>query len=122
MYEKSGEVIAKTLGELKGAVMKVGQMASVAADMLPKEVNRISNNYNHRFEAPTLFYAIAISLAVAGLVDPLHVGCAWAFTLLRIAHSGVQATIDVVMVRFGLFLLSWVALGVMIVRGALAVF
>jgi len=38
MYEKSGEVIAKTLGELKGAVMKVGQMASVAADMLPKEV------------------------------------------------------------------------------------
>lgn len=38
MYEKSGEVIAKTLGELKGAVMKVGQMASVAADMLPNEV------------------------------------------------------------------------------------
>ncbi len=34
----SGGRIAKTLGELKGAVMKVGQMASIAADVLPKEL------------------------------------------------------------------------------------
>jgi len=33
----SGERIAKTLGELKGAVMKVGQMASIVNDVLPKE-------------------------------------------------------------------------------------
>jgi predicted unusual protein kinase regulating ubiquinone biosynthesis (AarF/ABC1/UbiB family) len=38
-YQRSGELIAKTLGDLKGAVMKVGQMASVAADILPKEVS-----------------------------------------------------------------------------------
>lgn len=37
-HEEAGELIAKTLGELKGAVMKVGQMASIAGDLLPKEL------------------------------------------------------------------------------------
>ncbi len=36
--ELNGELIAKTLGELKGAVMKVGQMASIASDILPREL------------------------------------------------------------------------------------
>jgi hypothetical protein len=34
----------------------------------------------------------------------------------------VQATVDIVMIRFGLFLLSWTALAIMIVRGAMAAF
>jgi predicted unusual protein kinase regulating ubiquinone biosynthesis (AarF/ABC1/UbiB family) len=37
-HKESGEVITQTLGELKGAVMKVGQMASAASDLLPPEV------------------------------------------------------------------------------------
>ncbi len=37
-HRESGSLIAKTLGELKGAVMKVGQMASIAEDVLPKEL------------------------------------------------------------------------------------
>lgn len=37
-YAQSGERIAQTLGELKGAAMKIGQMASVAQDVLPKEL------------------------------------------------------------------------------------
>jgi predicted unusual protein kinase regulating ubiquinone biosynthesis (AarF/ABC1/UbiB family) len=37
-HQRSGELIARTLGELKGAVMKVGQMASVARDVLPREL------------------------------------------------------------------------------------
>ncbi|PRP90316.1 putative protein kinase UbiB [Enhygromyxa salina] len=36
---ESGNLIAQTLGELKGAVMKVGQMASIAHDVLPKELS-----------------------------------------------------------------------------------
>ena len=89
---------------------------------LPAEVTRVSNNYNHLFEQPTLFYAVAISIAVLGDVDSLHVQCAWAYAILRIAHSLVQATVDIVAVRFSVFLLSWIALGVMIVRELLAVF
>jgi predicted unusual protein kinase regulating ubiquinone biosynthesis (AarF/ABC1/UbiB family) len=37
-HRRAGELIAETLGQLKGAVMKVGQMASVASDLLPKEI------------------------------------------------------------------------------------
>jgi predicted unusual protein kinase regulating ubiquinone biosynthesis (AarF/ABC1/UbiB family) len=37
-HELNGGRIARTLGELKGAVMKVGQMASIASDLLPKEL------------------------------------------------------------------------------------
>ncbi len=56
MYEKSGEVIAKTLGELKGAVMKVGQMASVAADVLPREVQDALTSLQR--EAPPMPYDV----------------------------------------------------------------
>jgi hypothetical protein len=83
---------------------------------LPVKVLQISDNYNHLFEQPTLFYAVAISIAVLGHVDSLHVTCAWAFTGLRIAHSLVQATVNIVMVRFTLFMLAWVALAIMVVR------
>ena len=38
-HQINGERIAETLGELKGAVMKVGQMASIATDILPKEMS-----------------------------------------------------------------------------------
>ena len=38
-YKRSGEHIAETLGDLKGAAMKIGQMASIAGDVLPKELS-----------------------------------------------------------------------------------
>lgn len=38
-HGEAGQLIAQTLGELKGAVMKVGQMASIAGDLLPKELS-----------------------------------------------------------------------------------
>jgi hypothetical protein len=86
---------------------------------IPSEVRRVADNYNHLFEAPTLFYAIALSVVLLGLADPVHAACAWAYTGLRVGHSIVQATINRVVVRFALFALSWVALGTMIVRAAL---
>ena len=36
-YEKMANDIVGTLGELKGAVMKIGQIASQTQDLLPKE-------------------------------------------------------------------------------------
>lgn len=38
LYADVGRQIAETLGEMKGAVMKVGQIASQMKDMLPREV------------------------------------------------------------------------------------
>jgi hypothetical protein len=91
-------------------------------DLLPRESVRISNNYNHLFEQPTLFYAVAISIAVLGHVDAVYVGCAWAYTGLRIAHSLWQALVDIVPVRFTLYALSWIVLTVMVVRELVMLF
>jgi predicted unusual protein kinase regulating ubiquinone biosynthesis (AarF/ABC1/UbiB family) len=38
LYRQVGEQIANTLGEMKGAVMKVGQIASQFKDIFPKEI------------------------------------------------------------------------------------
>ena len=110
-----------TMSKLKIHPQK-GQDTNKLRDLLPSKVTRISNNYNHLFEQPTLFYAVAISIAVLGHVDPLHVGCAWAYATLRISHSIIQATIDFVVVRFTIFILSWIVLSVMVIREALIVF
>ena len=91
-------------------------------ERIPSEVRRVADNYNHLFEAPTIFYAVTLAIVLLGLADPLHVICAWAFVILRVLHSLVQATVNRVMVRFLLFALSWVAMGTMIVRAALASF
>jgi hypothetical protein len=94
----------------------------VGMSYLPSEVRRIADNYNHLFEQPTLFYAIALVIAVAGHVDAMAVNAAWAFVIIRVVHSLVQATVNVVLLRFGIFLLSWVALLILIVREALVIF
>jgi hypothetical protein len=93
-----------------------------ALDTLPASARWPADNYNHLFEQPTLFYAVALSIAVLGHVDSVHVACAWVFTGARIAHSLVQATVNIIMLRFSIFAISWVALAVMVVREALNVF
>ena len=84
------------------------QAASGRTCKLPSEVARIADNYNHLFEQPTLFYAIAISIAVLGHGDQTAVTCAWSFVILRVVHSLIQSTVNLVMLRFGVFALSWV--------------
>lgn len=91
-------------------------------ELLPGSVSRISNNYNHLFEQPTLFYAVAISIAVLGHVDQLHASCAWLYAGLRIVHSIIQGTVDWVMARFTVFILSWIVLSVMVIREGLRIF
>lgn len=110
-----------TMSKLKIHPQK-GQDTNRLRDLLPKEISRVSNNYNHLFEQPTLFYAVAISIAVLGHVDSLHIGCAWTYVALRIVHSIVQATIDLVLARFTLFILSWLVLSVMVIRETLVIF
>jgi predicted unusual protein kinase regulating ubiquinone biosynthesis (AarF/ABC1/UbiB family) len=53
-YAESGERIAETLGELKGAAMKLGQMASIQADFLPKEISGALRRLQR--EAPPMPY------------------------------------------------------------------
>ncbi len=89
---------------------------------LPPEVMWVSDNYNHLMEQPTIFYAAALAAQIAGQADGLNVGLAWAYVILRVVHSLIQCTVNVVMARFAVFSLSTVVLAVMAIRVALAVF
>lgn len=91
-------------------------------ESLPPEVMFVSDNYNHLMEQPTIFYAAALAAQMAGQADGLNVGLAWAYVILRIVHSLIQCTVNVVTARFAVFSLSTIALAVMAVRVALAVF
>ncbi len=91
-------------------------------DVLPANVQWIAHNYNHLHEAPTVFYAVALALALIGQGDGLNAQLAWAYAGLRIVHSIVQATWNRVMVRFLLFALSSFALMALTVHLILAVF
>jgi len=83
---------------------------------LPSSARRVADNYNHLFESPTVFYAVALAIVVAGIADPVYAVCAWAFLGCRVVHSFVQATINRVQLRAVLYGLSWIPLAVMIVR------
>lgn len=89
---------------------------------LPPEVQWKAHNYNHVHEAPTVFYAIAITLAIIGQGDGFNLWLGWAYVGLRIAHSLVQSLHNNVPVRFALFLLSSVVLIALILHAAISVF
>jgi hypothetical protein len=89
---------------------------------LPAEVRWKADNYNNLMEQPTLFYAVALTLAVLGADDGLNTGLAWLYVALRVAHSLVQATINIVMYRFAIFMAATLVLLAMSVRAALIVF
>ena len=91
-------------------------------DLLPAKVMNVSDNYNHLHEQPTLFYALAFYLTLAGAADNFNVMLLWAYVVLRVVHSLIQATINKVMIRFLVFLISSLALIVIIVREALRLF
>ncbi|MDX9722666.1 MAG: AarF/ABC1/UbiB kinase family protein [Myxococcota bacterium] len=55
-HREMGQRIAKTLGELKGAAMKVGQMASLNADLLPRELAQALRVLQR--EAPPLPFSV----------------------------------------------------------------
>ncbi|WP_373487756.1 MAPEG family protein [Blastomonas sp.] len=90
--------------------------------VLPAEIQWKSHNYNHLLAEPTLFYVVCIVLAFIGHGDGMNVIVAWAYVGLRIAHSLVQALVNRVAVRFGLFVLSSLCLIVLIFHAAIPVF
>ena len=89
---------------------------------LPDKIQWIAHNYNHLHEAPTVFYAVALALALIGQGDGLNAQLAWAYVVLRILHSLVQATVNRVMIRFLLFALSSLTLIGLTLHLLLAVF
>ncbi len=90
--------------------------------VLPPQVQWKAHNYNHLHEAPTVFYAVAIVLAILGEGDGLNAQIAWAYVALRVVHSLIQVTVNKVMLRFLVFALSSFALMALVARAVMVMF
>ncbi|MFN5758538.1 MAG: MAPEG family protein [Sphingomonadaceae bacterium] len=100
----------------------VRQGGKTLDQLLPAQTQWKAHNYNHLHEAPTVFYAVALALALMGQGNGLNATLAWAYVGLRIVHSLVQATINKVMIRFLLFSLSSLVLIALVVHTVMAAF
>ena len=90
-----------------GIVMKGrrGGRGGMLDGVIEDEVQWKAHNYNHLMEQPTLFYAICFALVfLGGGEDSLNLCLAWAYVGLRIVHSLIQATVNIVVWRFLAFL------------------
>ena len=81
---------------------------------LPTTARNITDNYNHLFEQPTLFYALVTYIYLMQHVDIIHLYLAWLYAALRIAHSVIQITSNNVSYRAVIFLGSGACLMFMI--------
>jgi hypothetical protein len=89
------------------------------AQLSPPAVSNPSDNFKNLFEMPVLFYALAAYLFATSQVDAVYVAAGWTFAGFRALHSAVHCTINVVMLRFYLYLFSSLALWFMAARAAL---
>ena len=99
-----------------------GWTGAMLEDILPREVQWKAHNYNHLHEAPTVFYAVAVVLAIVGQGDGFNATLGWTYVGLRVLHSLIQATVNRVMVRFLVFALSSLVLIALTFHAAIAVF
>ncbi|SEQ66545.1 hypothetical protein SAMN04488038_10957 [Solimonas aquatica] len=90
--------------------------------LLPATVRWKADNYNHLMEQPTLFYAVALTLAIIGDGTPVSLYLAWTYVLLRVVHSLVQVLVNKIEVRFAIFSVSSLVLLALTVRAAVWVF
>ena len=91
-------------------------------DVLPAPVRGVADNYNHLMEQPTIFYALVFYIVLAGHTDATHIDLAWAYVGLRVVHTLVQATVNIVAYRFLVFSLSTIVLMVMTAREIVTLF
>lgn len=88
--------------------------------IIPGDVSAAANNFKNLFEMPVVFYVTCFYLTLYGQVDSLHVSCAWVFVAGRIVHSLIHCSYNRVMHRFLVYLISSLAVWVMVLRAFLA--
>ena len=105
------KAVGLTGGALREALIAKGE----------EKVSWVADNYNHLHEAPTVFYAVCLVLAMVGQGDNLNATIAWAYVGLRVAHSLVQILSNRVIIRFAWFVLSTIALLMLVVHAVMSV-
>jgi hypothetical protein len=99
-----------------------GMTSGYLDQVLPPQVQWKAHNYNHLLTEPTLFYAICITLALLGAGMGFNATLAWIYVGLRVLHSLIQVTVNIVMMRFLVFALSSIVLIWLAINAALIAF
>lgn len=89
--------------------------------MNPKAI-WVADNYNHLHEQPVIFYALCLYSHLVGVTDMFNVGLAWAYVVIRVVHSFIQITTNFVPLRFVVFNIGSLVLGIIAVRNVLGLF
>ncbi len=84
----------------------------------PPDVANPSDNLKNLFEVPLLFYALAGYLFITNQVDTIYLVTAWVFVVFRIVHSAVHCTVNIILLRFSLYLIATLSLWFAIARAA----
>ena len=117
MYATRIPAVAKMRMRLDASIPKPQQM-----NELPARVRWKADNYNHLMEQPTIFYAVALSLALLGAGGGANAVLAWVYVGLRIAHSVFQALVNKIEIRFAIFTLASGVLIALVIRALIAAF
>ena len=80
----------------------------------PLEVARITRNLANQFELPVIFYTVVVLLVALHAVGTIDLVAAWVFFVGRIVHSLVQTLTNDVVLRGRVFLISFVAVAVLV--------
>lgn len=112
---------ATRIPAMRRAKIKPNTATKEQMESLPAAARNVADNYNHLMEQPTMFYAVCFALQALGQGDhPVNIGIAWTYVALRVAHSLVQGTVNIITLRFFIFALASIALGALIFHAALA--
>ena len=103
------------IGSVRGG--KPGGLDGVLSDQAQWKMH----NYIHLTEQPVLFYAVCVVLALTESGSGLNAQLAWGYFSLRVVHSLVQSTVNIVKFRFALFAVSTLVLLILTVHAGLAV-
>ena len=90
-------------------------------NVLPAAARGAADNYNHLMEQPTIFYALGFYVHLSGGADVIAISLAWGYVVLRVLHSLVQVSVNLVIFRFGLFALSTICLFALAVKSLLVI-
>jgi hypothetical protein len=91
---------------IRGRDIPDGSRGADLERAVPGSAHWPAHNYVHLMEQPTIFYAIVFALILMRFDAAINVYLAWAYVAFRVLHSIVQATTNVVRIRFPLFALA----------------
>ncbi len=109
---------AKRIPAMKKAKLSVQTYTTPAKidEYLPEAVNYPASNLKNLFELPVLFYGLCLYLFVSDNVDSVYVSAAWVFFAMRVLHSLVHSTRNIVMLRFYCYVAGAFTLWFMLAR------